>query len=157
MDFTIYAPYLRSNWHALSVHGDLRSQYAPFDNPPSGAQTYSYIKTTCLAGTTPLTLVMQNQGTTPCTASFASALITQDADLYANVATSDPGLPTTPPVWVNAPFGSNGTVTIQPGGRFTGNFAVATPNPNQTLVVRSKLVGAPLWIQSLSYGLCETY
>jgi hypothetical protein len=157
VDYANIAPYLRSNWHDLSVQGDLRSQYAPFDNPPSGAQMYSYIKCAVQAGTTPVQLVMRNQTGAASVASWTYAIVMQDADLYANVATSDPALPTLPPVWTNAPFGTGGVVTVQPGGQFSGSFAVPTPNPQYTLVLRAKLTGAPLRVQSLSPGMAEDY
>lgn len=157
MDPANFAAYLRTGWHDLSVAGDLRSQYAPFDNPPSGAQAYSYIKFETVAGTTPVQLIMRNLTGATCTASFASALITQDADLYSNVSVSDPGLPTTPPVWLNAPFGSNGVVIVKAGGQFSGAFNIPTPDPTKTLVIRAQLSGAPLRVQSLSPGTAEDY
>ena len=157
MDYGNFAPYLRSNWHELSVKGDLRSQYAPFDNPPSGAQTYSYIKCETVAGTTSVQLVMHNLSANASTAAFTYALVAQDVDLYANVAVADPGLPTTPPVWLNGAFGSNGVVTIKPGGQFTAAFNAETPDPTKTLVIRAELTGAPLRVQSLSPGTAEGY
>ena len=157
MDNANFAPYLRSNWHDLTVAGDLRSQYAPFDNPPSGAQAYSYIKCGVIAGTTPIQLVMRNQSLAACIASWTYAIITQDADLYSNVQTSDPALPYTPVVWLNPTFGSNGMVTVKAGGQVSGLFSVATPDTTKTLVLRAKLTGAPLRVQSLSPDFAEDY
>jgi hypothetical protein len=157
VEYANFAPYLRSNWHDLSVAGDLRAQYAPFDNPPSGAQAFSYIKCACQAGSTPVQLVMRNLTGVACVANWTYALISQDADLYANVSVSDPGLPTTPPVWLNAPWGSNGTVTVQAGAQYSGALSAATPDPTKTLVIRAHLTGAPLRVQSLSPGMAEDY
>lgn len=147
MDFANFAPYLRSSWHELSVKGDLRSQYAPFDNPPSGAQLYSYIKCAMVAGSTPVQLVMRNFTGAACVANWSYAIVTQDADLYSGP----------PPTWTNAPFGSGGTVTVNPGGQVSANLAVPTSDPNKTLVLRAKLTGAPLRIQSLTPGIAEDY
>ena len=157
MDNANFVSYLRTTWHDLSVAGDLRSQYAPFDNPPSGAVSFSYIKCGVMAGTTPVQLVMRNQSAAACIASWTYALINQDAELYSNVATSDPGLPTNPVVWLNPTFGSNGTVTVKPGGQVSGLFSVATPDPRKTLVLRAQLTGAPLRVQSLSPDFAEDY
>lgn len=147
MDYANFAPYLRSNWHELSVQGDLRSQYAPFDNPPSGAQAYSYIKCEMVAGMTPIQLVMRNLTALPSVANWSYTVIKQDADLYSGP----------PPTWTNAPFGSGGTVTVNPGGQVSANIAVPTPDPKKTLVLRAKLTGAGLRIQSLSPGAAEGY
>jgi hypothetical protein len=143
-----FAPYLRTTWHDLSVAGDLRSQYAPFDNPPSGAVAFSYIKCETTAGSTPLQLVMRNFTEKPSSGSWSYSLITRDSDLYFS-----------PPLtWTNAPFGTGGQVVVKPGGQFSsGVFSIATPDPNKTLVLRAQLSGAPLRIQSLSPGTAEDY
>jgi hypothetical protein len=157
VDYANFAPYLRSNWHELSVKGDLRSQYAPFDNPPSGAQTYSYIKCACQAGTTPVQLIMRNLATLPSVAKFSYAVIVQDADLYFTASSQDPAITDPPVSWSNAPFGTGGQVTVAPGGQVSAIMTIPTPNPQYTLVIRAQLTGAPLRVQSLTPGMAEDY
>jgi hypothetical protein len=158
VDFANFAPYLRSNWHELSVKGDLRSQYAPFDNPPSGPQTYSYIKCETVAGMTPIQLVMRNLTSVASVAQFSYALIVQDADLYFSASAQDPAITDPPVVWTNAPFGTAGAVTVAPGGQVSANLNIATSDPiRKTLVIRALLTGAPLRVQSLSPGGAEDY
>ena len=157
MDFANFAPYLRSSWHELSVKGDLRSQYAPFDNPPSGPQTYSYIKCETIAGATTVQMVMRNLTGLASVAKWQYALIVQDADLYFNASAQDPAITDPPVVWTNAPFGTGGQVTVVPGGQVNAIMSVPTPNPKLTLVLRAQLTGAGLRLQTLTPGSAEGY
>jgi hypothetical protein len=100
---------------------------------------------------------MRNQTEKASVAKWTYAVIVQDVDLYFNVSAQDPAITDPPVVWTNAPFGTAGTVTIAPGGQFSGNFAIPTPNPQYTLVLRAQLTGAPLRVQSLSPGMAEDY
>jgi hypothetical protein len=158
MDPANFAPYLRTSWHSLSVKGDLRSQYAPFDNPPaSGAPIYSYIKCGTVAGTTEIQLIMQNQDEVASTIELSTGLIYDDVQLYAeDLATFAPGLTYPPPpfAWTDAP---GSPVTVNPGARVKTVLSIPTPTTEQTLVIRAKVSGAALWVQTLSPDFCEQY
>lgn len=130
------------------MKGDLRSQYTPWDTPASGNPAYSYLKCETLGGTTPLEFVFHNnQSMMPSTGEFSYSLIYEDAQLYEQALEPQPE-------WADTDFSP---LTIVPGGMKRVLWDAPTPDPRQTLVLRVKLQGAPLWVQSLSFGDVEGY
>ena len=152
----IFSPYLRSNWHALSVKGDLRSQYTSWKTPASsGDYAYSYLKCETMGGKTPLEFVFHNnRSMVPSTGEFSYTLIYEEVVLYPPKEEPSPPPPYSPPEWEDADFSP---VTVVPGGMVRVHSEFTTPDPRQTLVIRVKLEGAPLWVQSLSFGDVEGY
>jgi hypothetical protein len=147
---------LQRSTHFLSVGGDLRSRYVPWDLAGSGNPGYSYLKCEAVTNTTKVEFVLTNQGTLPAQAALSTALIKQDADLYA-LAADNPNV--TPPVWAAPPAGSGGVVTVAVGGTVGVQFTSPTSagGGQETLVVRVLLTGAPVKVEAWTPGTCEMY
>jgi hypothetical protein len=147
---------LQRSTHFLPVGGDLRQNYTPFGTPGSGSG-YSYLKCEVVTNSTKVEFDLTNRGETAnAVAAFSTALVKQDADLYANPG-DNPGV--TPPVWTVPPIGTGGTVTVVPGGMVNVQFTTATAKDGgqDTLAVRVKLAGSPLKVEAWTPGTCELY
>lgn len=152
---SVFAPTIQSAYHDLTVYGDLRSRYVPWDVQGSGNPGYTYLKCDLSQGNAPIEMAFSNADNVPAVGTFTYALIHQDIDLYAESAlTGDPN-----PTWTAAPFGASGVITINPGGRLIEQFSIADLNPdnNPTLVIRAKVTGATIRVQTLTVSGCDDY
>jgi hypothetical protein len=163
MDNAFFAPYLERSTFDLTVAGDLRSRYTPWDNPPSGNPSYTYIKCGPSTGNTPIVMLMKNippgplsNVEVPAVVSLAYGVIDNDSDLYASTSSNPNQYAFT---WHNAPIGSgnSGTVTVNPGGQVTASFSVPTPYDYQTVVIRAQVTGTAVRVESYTPTPIDLY